>query len=245
MSSYRPNVRNDGTPNTPSTASSCVRQNPLNYQRMHSNDSDKEKDSGRASDWLDATPSNNSNGASKPNSSPTQKQKWITATLPSGGRINKPIQLSQNKNDTIDNERSQSSDVFDGNTEHVKKNNDANLMEGVSEKNQNTDPNERSVTFSKIFGQNRSEESSIGSTTSLNNVINSDPNPSGSSGHLNQDDSKSSSTTSSAQYSINDNSENSEPKRTLLNKYVKKVKNLMKKWWLLICHLKSYNEFAD
>lgn len=137
--------------------------------------------------------------------------------------------MSQNKVDTIDNDRSQSSDVVDGNTEHVKKNNDANLMEGVSEKNQNTDANERSVTFSKNFGHNRSEESSIGSTTSLNNVINSDPNPSGSSGQLNQDDSKSSSTTSSAQYSINDNSENSEPKRTLLNKYVKKVKNLMKK----------------
>lgn len=135
--------------------------------------------------------------------------------------------MSQNKNDTIDNERS--CDVFDGNSEHVKKNNDANLMEGVSEKNQNTDTNERSVTFNKNFGQNRSEESSIGSTTSLNNVINSDPNPSGSSGQLNQDDSKSSSTTSSAQYSMNDNSENSEPKRTLLNKYVKKVKNLMKK----------------
>lgn len=51
MSSFRPTaVRGDATPNTPSTASSCVRQNPLSYQRMHSNDSDKEKDSGRASD---------------------------------------------------------------------------------------------------------------------------------------------------------------------------------------------------
>lgn len=73
-------------------------------------------------------------------------------------------------------------------------------------------------------GLNRSEDSSIGSTTSLNKKINSEPNPSGG----NQDDTKSSSTTSSAQYSINENSETSEPKRTIINKYVKKVKNLMK-----------------
>lgn len=46
----RGGMRGDATPNTPSTASSSVRQNPLAYQRMHSNDSDKEKDSGRASD---------------------------------------------------------------------------------------------------------------------------------------------------------------------------------------------------
>lgn len=45
---YRAALRGDATPNTPGTAS--VRQNPLTYQRMHSNDSDKEKDSGRASD---------------------------------------------------------------------------------------------------------------------------------------------------------------------------------------------------
>lgn len=50
MAAYRAALRGDATPNTPSTASSSVRQNPLTYQRMHSNDSDKEKDSGRASD---------------------------------------------------------------------------------------------------------------------------------------------------------------------------------------------------
>lgn len=49
MAAYRAAIRGDATPNTPSTASSS-RQNPLTYQRMHSNDSDKEKDSGRASD---------------------------------------------------------------------------------------------------------------------------------------------------------------------------------------------------
>lgn len=48
MAAYRAAMRGDATPNTPSTAGSS-RQNPL-YQRMHSNDSDKEKDSGRASD---------------------------------------------------------------------------------------------------------------------------------------------------------------------------------------------------
>ena len=50
LSAYRAALRGDATPNTPSTASSSVRQNPLTYQRMHSNESDKEKDSGRASD---------------------------------------------------------------------------------------------------------------------------------------------------------------------------------------------------
>lgn len=50
MATYRSALRGDATPNTPSTASSSVRQNPLTYQRMHSNDSDKEKDNGRSSD---------------------------------------------------------------------------------------------------------------------------------------------------------------------------------------------------
>lgn len=36
------NYRGNATPGTPSTASTTVRQNPLNYQRMHSNDSDKD-----------------------------------------------------------------------------------------------------------------------------------------------------------------------------------------------------------
>lgn len=34
--------RGNATPSTPSTASTTVRQNPLSYQRMHSNDSDKD-----------------------------------------------------------------------------------------------------------------------------------------------------------------------------------------------------------
>lgn len=50
LAGIRAGIRGDATPNTPSTASSNVKQNPLSYQRMHSNDSDKEKDSGRASD---------------------------------------------------------------------------------------------------------------------------------------------------------------------------------------------------
>lgn len=36
------NYRGTATPNTPSTASTNVRTNPLAYQRMHSNDSDKD-----------------------------------------------------------------------------------------------------------------------------------------------------------------------------------------------------------
>lgn len=200
---------------------------------MHSNDSDKEKDSGRASDWLDATPSNGSNGASKPNSSPNQKQKWITNTLPSGGRINKTAKLSQSKNDANDNK---SIDAVDGSEEPTIKIDDAHLTEGGASEN-NQQPKIDGDTTKKDdkklnAGPNQSEDSSIGSTTSLNMTINSDPNPtSGSSSQLNQDDSKSSSTTSSAQYSMTDNSENNEPKRTLLNKYVKKVKNLIKKWF--------------
>lgn len=44
-------IRGDATPSTPSTASTTVRQNPLNYQRMHSSDSDKDNtQSGRSSD---------------------------------------------------------------------------------------------------------------------------------------------------------------------------------------------------
>lgn len=140
--------------------------------------------------------------------------------------------------------RSQSLDAIDGNDEEI---NSGNLKEGVSEDNINVDKNRKNAihknenddttannSISNIDDNksntclNRSEDSSIGSTTSLNNTINSEPNPSGSSSMLNQDDNKSSSTTSSVQYSMTDNSE-SEPKRTLLNKYVKKVKSLMKK----------------
>lgn len=138
-------------------------------------------------------------------------------------------------------------DAIDGNEEMVKHISGANLKEGVSENNINADKvrqpkvqidktdddttnnlNTKTDDNKSNLCLNRSEDSSIGSTTSLNNTINSEPNPSGSSSQLNQDDTKSSSTTSSAQYSMTDNSE-SEPKRTLLNKYVKKVKSLMKK----------------
>lgn len=38
------------TPGTPSAVPSSIRHNPLAYQRMHSNDSDKDKDPGRISD---------------------------------------------------------------------------------------------------------------------------------------------------------------------------------------------------
>lgn len=111
---------------------------------------------------------------------------------------------------------------------------DVHLTEEVSETNNNglnrTTANVTNKTDDKITNNpnpkidvNRSEESSIGSTTSLNNTINSEPNPSG------HDDTKSNSTTSSAQYSLTDNSDTGDPKRTLINKYVKKVKNLMKK----------------
>lgn len=69
---------------------------------------------------------------------------------------------------------------------------------------------------------NRSETNSIGSSSSLNNIISHDPEPntSNSNSVTNLDDTKS--TTSMG-------SDSNEPKRTLLNKYVKKVKSLMKK----------------
>lgn len=122
--------------------------------------------------------------------------------------------------------------------------NDAHLTVGASDIADSNDCNQPlTVDESEKNGQNaianddgnmnRSEESSIGSTTSLNNALNSEPSPSDSNSIQNQDDTKSSSTTSSAQYSITDNSEKSDSKRTLLNKYVKKVKSpwktLMKK----------------
>lgn len=165
--------------------------------------------------------------------------------LPSGGRINNCIRPIPATRKNVKSTRSQSLDAIDGDDENVKQINSTNLKEGVSENNLTVDKDRQNVTC-KSDGDtknnsntknddnkstvclNRSEESSIGSTTSLNNTINSEPNPSGSSSMLNQDDTKSNSTTSSAQYSITDNSE-SEPKRTLLNKYVKKVKSLMKK----------------
>lgn len=43
------NFRGNATPSTPSTASTTVRQNPLIYQRMHSNDSDKDGANGSTS----------------------------------------------------------------------------------------------------------------------------------------------------------------------------------------------------
>lgn len=43
------NYRGNATPSTPSTASTSVRQNPLLYQRMHSNDSDKDTNNGNGS----------------------------------------------------------------------------------------------------------------------------------------------------------------------------------------------------
>lgn len=238
MAAYRAALRGDATPNTPSTASSSVRQNPLTYQRMHSNDSDKEKDSGRASDWLDAASSGNTNGTSKSDSSPNQKQKWLTTTLPSGGRINKATKPYSNRSNmkanrshgNDDHLTEEVSEIADKIADQIAHNyrpivNDTSKSDDDTTNNSNTKTDDNK---SLNVDLNRSEDS-IGSSTSLNNTVNSEPNPSGSSSLLNQDDTKSSSTTSSAQYSITDNSEHSEPKRTLLNKYVKKVKLLMKK----------------
>lgn len=110
---------------------------------------------------------------------------------------------------------------------------DANLTAGVSDKTGNSVCNQPTILIEDVKNDkitndddNGSEaESSIGSTTSLNNAINSEPSPSDSNSMRNQDDTKSNSTTSSAQYSMTDNSEKSDSKRTLLNKYVKKVKS--------------------
>lgn len=154
------------------------------------------------------------NATSKPHSSPNQKQNWITTTLPSGGRINKCTKPISTK---TDDEIKQDGVHL---TEEVSENTDETDSKPASDikNHSNTKSDE-----SRLNG----EESSIGSTTSLNNAINLEPNPSAN----NQDDNKSSSTTSSVQYSLNDNnSESSEsPKRTIINKYVKKVKNLIKK----------------
>lgn len=92
---YRPGLRGDATPSTPSTASTTVRQNPLMYQRMHSSDSDKEKNS----DWLDGLSEQKSVTASSPSKftkSTSPKRKWISG-LPSGGRM----QPMQNKREIV------------------------------------------------------------------------------------------------------------------------------------------------
>lgn len=72
------------------------------------------------------------------------------------------------------------------------------------------------------------ETNSIGSTSSLNSAINRTPNPFDDSNLVpNQDDTKSCSTTCSQQDSLG--SQSSDKKRNLLNRYVKKVKSLIKK----------------
>lgn len=146
----------------------------------------------------------------------------MTATLPSGGRINKAINLQPIE--SLD----ETQDSVDGN--------DAHLTAGVSENADDSSDNCNQPTIiiecdkngSKTANDNVGSEessSSIGSTTSLNNAMNSEPSPSDSNSIQNQDDTKSNSTTSSAQYSLTDNSEKSDSKRNLLNKYVKKVKS--------------------
>lgn len=80
------NFRGNATPSTPSTASTTVRQNPLTYQRMHSNDSDKDggngsgSGAGRVSDWLDSpsvhTSQKNLNFPSKFRKSSSPARKW-------------------------------------------------------------------------------------------------------------------------------------------------------------------------
>lgn len=108
---------------------------------------------------------------------------------------------------------------------------DAHLTVGVSDNADNNSANNQPTIIIEDEKNDKNAndnddgsevDSSIGSTTSLNNAINSEPSPSDSNSIQNQDDTKSSSTTSSAQYSMTDNSEKSDSKRTLLNKYVKK-----------------------
>lgn len=113
--------------------------------------------------------------------------------------------------------------------------NDAHLTVGGSENAENIASNQPTIIiesekkYKTTNDENDgSEDSSIGSTTSLNNAMNSEPSPSDSNSIQNQDDTKSNSTTSSAQYSMTDNSEKSDSKRALLNKYVKKVKSPFK-----------------
>lgn len=91
---FRPGLRGDGTPSTPGTASTSVRQNPLMYQRMHSSDSDKEKNS----DWLDGLSEPKGVTASSPSKftkATSPKRKWISG-LPSGGRM-QPLQNAATK----------------------------------------------------------------------------------------------------------------------------------------------------
>lgn len=54
------NYRGNATPSTPSTASTSVRQNPLLYQRMHSNDSDKDTNNGNGTTNTTGGPSTTS-----------------------------------------------------------------------------------------------------------------------------------------------------------------------------------------
>lgn len=171
----------------------------------------------------------------KPSSSPIKKQKWLPTTFPSGGRINKPTNATLYKNNpTIS---------FGHNLEPVEGNNEMAEHLEILAANEVSDNNGTITHDQSIFNNNQSdrtnkcddktainlndkldnkgnEDSSTGSITSSSNTINSETNP---------NDNRSCSTTSSAQYSMNDNSENSESKRTLLNKCVKKVKSLMKK----------------
>lgn len=79
----------------------------------------------------------------------------------------------------------------------------------------------------KGFSLNDSETASIGSSTSLANAVSAQPNPSDDSSSLNLDDTKSCSTTCSQPESIGSHS--SEKKNNLLNRYVKKVRSLIKK----------------
>lgn len=153
-------------------------------------------------------------------------------TLPSGGRV----QPYLNRNEQIA-KKSIGTDQVDGgsytegaletrnNLELNKNHNDNMNDERIIPKRAINDKENRDVK--NLQRINRSESNSIGSSSSLNNSVSRDPEPntSNSNSMTNLDDTKS--TTSSAQCSVG--SETNEPKRTLLNKYVKKVKSLIKK----------------
>lgn len=96
---------------------------------------------------------------------------------------------------------------------------------GERAKSAGTDIEQSSNKKGEIENQlNCSETNSIGSTSSLNSAINQTPNPLD---DANQDDNESRSTTCSQPDSMG--SQSSDRKRNLLNRYVKKVKSLIKK----------------
>lgn len=177
---------------------------------------------------------------------PIQNRKEFNNTLTDkgNGRRSSATTVSQRPPiPSINRNRSQSLDaLLDENETAENQDTTANASEDASEQtgkgnkqtnNEQNDETEQKATPRENSPQksilsslnprlNQSETNSIGSSTSL---VNREQNSNESS--LNPDDTKSSCSTPSAQYSVG--SESSDPKRNLLNKYVKKVKNLIKK----------------